>query len=59
MILGPSSASILFLIGPEPLTRQFLEWMMLFSAISWYYTIVFITLQKLNTLLFFDPNFKW
>lgn len=59
MILGPSTASILFLIAPEPLTRQFLEWMMLFSALAWYYTIVFITLQKLNTILFFDPNFKW
>ena len=59
MILGPSSASIFFLIAPQPLTRQFLEWIMLFSAIVWYYTIVWITLQKLNTLLFFNPNFKW
>ncbi|MFX1488967.1 MAG: hypothetical protein ACFFBI_07460 [Promethearchaeota archaeon] len=59
MILGPSTASIIFLICPEPLTRQFLEWLMLFSALAWYYIIVFITLQKLNTLLFFNPNFKW
>ena len=59
MILGPSSASIFFLIAPQPLTRQFLEWIMLFSALAWYYTIVWITLQKLNTLLFFNPNFKW
>ncbi|MHA1913493.1 MAG: hypothetical protein ACW986_15890 [Promethearchaeota archaeon] len=59
MILAPSTASILFLIAPEPLTRQFLEWIMLFSALVWYYTIVFITLQKLNTLLYFNPNFKW
>ncbi len=59
MILGPSSASIFFLIAPQPLTRQFLEWIMLFSALMWYYTIVWITLQKLNTLLFFNPNFKW
>ena len=59
MILGPSTASIVFLISPEPLTRQFLEWLMLFSALAWYYTIVFVTLQKLNSLLFFNPNFKW
>lgn len=59
MILGPSTASIIFLICPEPLTRPFLEWLMLFSALAWYYVIVFITLQKLNTLLFFNPNFKW
>ena len=59
MILGPSTASIVFLFCPEPLTRQFLEWIMLFSALGWYYVIVFITLQKLNSLLFFNPNFKW
>lgn len=59
MMLGPSTASILYIISPEPLTRQFLEWVMLFSAIGWYYIIVFITLQKLNSLLFFNPNFKW
>ncbi len=59
MILGPSTASIVFMIAPEPLTRQFLEWIMLFSALTWYYVIVFITLQKLNSILFFNPNFKW
>jgi len=59
MIFGPSTVTILYLICPPPLTRPFLEWIMLFSALSWYYVIVFITLQKLNTLLFFDPNFKW
>ncbi|MFX1375427.1 MAG: hypothetical protein ACFFA0_06420 [Promethearchaeota archaeon] len=59
MILGPSTASLLFLFCPEPLTRQFLEWVMLFSTLAWYYVIVFITLQKLNSLLFFNPNFKW
>ena len=59
MILGPSTASIIFLVAPEPLTRQFLEWIMLFSGIGWYYVIVFITLQKLNSILFFNPNFKW
>lgn len=59
MILVPSTASIIFLIRPEPLTRQFLEWIMLFSALGWYYVIVFITLQKLNSILFFNPNFKW
>ncbi|MHA2128259.1 MAG: hypothetical protein ACXABO_17745 [Promethearchaeota archaeon] len=59
MILGPSTASIIFLIAPEPLTRQFLEWIMLFSALSWYYVIVFITLQKLNSILFFQPDFRW
>jgi len=59
MIIAPSTASILFLFAPEPLTQQFLEWIMLFAAISWYYVIVFITLQKLNTLLFFNPSFKW
>jgi len=58
MILGPSTTSIIFLICPEPLTRQFLEWIMLFSALTWYYVIVFITLQKLNSILFFNPNFK-
>lgn len=59
MILGPSTASIVFMIAPEPLTRQFLEWIMLFSALTWYYIIVFITLQKLNTILYFNPSFKW
>ncbi|MFW9877775.1 MAG: hypothetical protein ACFFG0_32225 [Candidatus Thorarchaeota archaeon] len=59
MILGPSTASIIFLICPEPLTRQFLEWIMMFSALGWYYVIIFITLQKLNSILFFNPNFKW
>lgn len=59
MILAPSTSSILFLIAPEPLTQQLLEWIMLFSALGWYYVIVFITLQKLNSLLFFNPNFKW
>ena len=59
MIVAPSTASILFLIAPEPLTQQLLEWIMLFSALGWYYVIVFITLQKLNTLLFFNPSFKW
>lgn len=59
MILGPSTASILFVIAPEPLTRQFLEWIMLFSALAWYYVIVFITLQKLNNILYFNPSFKW
>ncbi len=59
MILGPSTASILYIISPAPLTRQFLEWILMFSSLSWYYVIVFITLQKLNSLLFFNPNFKW
>jgi hypothetical protein len=59
MVLGPSTASILFLIAPEPLTQQFLEWIMLFAALSWYYVIVFITLQKLNSILFFNPDFRW
>jgi len=59
MILAPSTASILFLIAPEPLTQQLLEWIMLFAALGWYYVIVFITLQKLNSLLFFNPSFKW
>jgi len=59
MILGPSTASIIFLICPAPLTQQFLEWILLFSSLAWYYVIVFITLQKLNSLLFFNPNFKW
>ena len=59
MILVPSTASILFLFAPEPLTQQLLEWIMLFAALGWYYVIVFITLQKLNSLLFFNPNFKW
>jgi len=59
MIFGPSTASIIFLICPAPLTRQFLEWILMFSSLGWYYVIVFITLQKLNTLLFFNPDFKW
>ncbi|MFX1316892.1 MAG: hypothetical protein ACFE9T_13605 [Promethearchaeota archaeon] len=59
MIIGPSAASILFIIPPEPLTRAFLEWLMMLSGIAWYYPIVWITLQKLNTILFFNPNFKW
>jgi len=59
MIFGPSTASIVFLLCPAPLTRQFLEWILMFSSLGWYYVIVFITLQKLNTLLFFNPDFKW
>lgn len=59
MIFGPSTAGLLFLISPAPLTRQLLEWIMMFSSLAWYYVIVFITLQKLNSLLFFNPNFKW
>ncbi|MFX0034694.1 MAG: hypothetical protein ACFE9I_03515 [Candidatus Hermodarchaeota archaeon] len=59
MIFGPSTASIIFLLSPAPLTRQFLEWIMMFASLSWYYVIVFITLQKLNSLLFFNPDFKW
>ncbi|MFX0008008.1 MAG: hypothetical protein ACFFA7_02980 [Promethearchaeota archaeon] len=59
MIFGPSAASIIFIICPAPLTRQFLEWILMFSSLAWYYVVVFITLQKLNTLLFFNPDFKW
>ena len=59
MIFGPSTASILYLFCPAPLTRQFLEWILMFSSLSWYYVIVLITLQKLNSLLFFNPEFKW
>ncbi len=59
MILGPSTAALLYIISPAPLTRQFLEWIMMFSSVAWYYVIVFITLQKLNSLLFFNPDFKW
>ncbi|MFW9988446.1 MAG: hypothetical protein ACFFC3_07310 [Candidatus Odinarchaeota archaeon] len=59
MILGPSTATILYIIAPAPLTRQFLEWIMMFSSLAWYYVVVFITLQKLNSLLFFQPNFRW
>ena len=59
MIFGPSTAGLLFLISPAPLTRQLLEWIMMFSSLAWYYVIVFITLQKLNSLLFFNPDFKW
>ncbi|MFX1378032.1 MAG: hypothetical protein ACFFA4_02975 [Promethearchaeota archaeon] len=59
MVFGPSTASIIFLLCPAPLTRQFLEWILMFSSLAWYYVIVFITLQKLNTLLFFNPDFKW
>lgn len=59
MIFGPSTASILYLLSPAPLTRQFLEWVLMFSSLAWYYVIVFITLQKLNSILFFNPNFKW
>ncbi|UCD00427.1 MAG: hypothetical protein JSV23_05910 [Promethearchaeota archaeon] len=59
MIIGPSTASIIFLLCPAPLTRQFLEWILMFTCLAWYYVIVFITLQKLNSLLFFNPDFKW
>jgi hypothetical protein len=59
MIVGPSTASILYLLCPAPLTRQFLEWVLMFSSLAWYYVIVFITLQKLNSILFFNPNFQW
>jgi hydrogenase-4 membrane subunit HyfE len=59
MIIGPSTASIIFLLYPAPLTRPFLEWILMFTCLAWYYVIVFITLQKLNSLLFFNPDFKW
>ncbi|MFX1366021.1 MAG: hypothetical protein ACFFCE_01480 [Promethearchaeota archaeon] len=59
MIFGPSTAAILYIIAPAPLTRQFLEWILMFSSLAWYYVVVFITLQKLNSLLFFNPDFKW
>ena len=59
MIFGPSTATLMYLFCPAPFTRQFLEWIMMFSSLGWYYVVVFITLQKLNTLLFFNPNFKW
>ena len=59
MIFGPPAASIIFIIRPEPLTFQFLEWIMMFSALGWFYPMVIITLKKLNTVLFFNPNFKW
>ena len=59
MIFGPSTACILYLAAPAPLTRQLLEWVLMFSSLAWYYVVVFITLQKLNSILFFNPNFKW
>lgn len=57
MVFGPPVASILFLISPQPLTREFLEWVMTFMALAWYYPLVFITLQKINTLLFFKSGY--
>ncbi|HDZ18962.1 hypothetical protein LCGC14_0958770 [marine sediment metagenome] len=57
MVFGPPVASILFLINPQPLTREFLEWVMTFMALAWYYPLVFITLQKINTLLFFKSGY--
>ena len=59
MIFGPSTACLLYLIAPAPLTRQLLEWVLMFSSLAWYYVVVFITLQKLNSILFFQPDFKW
>jgi len=57
MVFGPPVASILYIINPQPLTREFLEWIMTFMALIWYYPLVFITLQKLNTLLFFKSGY--
>ena len=57
MVLGPPISGILFLIGPQPLTRQLLEWVMTFMALAWYYPLTFITLQKTNTLLFFKSGY--
>lgn len=57
MVFGPPAASILYIINPQPLTREFLEWVMTFMALIWYYPLVFITLQKLNTLLFFKSGY--
>ena len=57
MVFGPPAASILFLINPQPLTREFIEWVMTFMALIWYYPLVFITLQKINTLLFFKSGY--
>jgi len=57
MVFGPPVASILYVINPQPLTREFLEWIMTFMALIWYYPLAFITLQKLNTLLFFKSGY--
>ena len=57
MVFGPPVASILYIVNPQPLTREFLEWIMTFMALAWYYPLVFITLQKINTLLFFKSGY--
>ncbi len=57
MVFGPPISAIFFLIGPQPLTRQLLEWVMTFMALAWYYPLTFITLQKTNTLLFFKSGY--
>lgn len=57
MVLVPPIAAILFIINPQPLTRQLIEWVMTFMALAWYYPLTFITLQKTNTLLFFKSGY--
>jgi len=57
MVFFPPISAILFIFAPQPLTRQLLEWVMTFMALAWYYPLMFITLQKTNTLLFFKSGY--
>ncbi|MFX0179118.1 MAG: hypothetical protein ACFE78_02960 [Candidatus Hodarchaeota archaeon] len=46
MVIGPGTATILFMLHPESVTLQFLEWIMLFSAFFWLIPVVFIILNN-------------
>ncbi len=50
MMVGPFIASILFLFPPNPLTRPFLEWMMLIAAFLWLIPGSLFILKDFNSI---------
>ena len=51
MAIVPFTVSILFLFPPEGVTKPFMEWMMLFSAIGWMISIAVFILRHLKAKL--------
>ena len=49
MIVGPFTASILFLFPPSSVTRPFLEWMMLLAAFLWLIPESFLILKNFKS----------
>lgn len=47
MMIGPFTASILFIFPPYSVTLQFLEWVMLFASFLWLIPIAFLILKNL------------